>query len=122
MPASYRELRVIESAQGARVTLEGREVILLCSNDYLGLAGHPAIRRAAADAAERWGAGAGASRLVSGNMLLHRELEEELADVQGACAVPAVRLGLPRQCRGDRDARWTWRRDPVRRVEPRFDR
>lgn len=79
----YRELRVIESAQGARVTLEGREVILLCSNDYLGLAGHPAIRRAAADAAERWGAGAGASRLVSGNMLLHRELEEELATFKG---------------------------------------
>src|SRR5690348_10080542 len=79
----YRELRVIESAQGARVMLEGREVILLCSNDYLGLAGDPAIRRAAADAAERWGAGAGASRLVSGNMLLHRELEEELATFKG---------------------------------------
>jgi glycine C-acetyltransferase/8-amino-7-oxononanoate synthase len=79
----YRQLRVIESAQGARVTLEGREVILLCSNDYLGLAGHPAIRRAAADAAQRWGAGAGASRLVSGNMLLHGELEEELAAFKG---------------------------------------
>ncbi len=79
----YRELRVIESAQGARVMLEGREVILLCSNDYLGLAGDPAIRRAAAEAAERWGAGAGASRLVSGNMLVHRELEEELATFKG---------------------------------------
>lgn len=79
----YRELRVIESAPGARVALDGREVILLCSNDYLGLAGHPAVRAAAAEAAERWGAGAGASRLVSGNMLLHRELEEELAAFKG---------------------------------------
>ncbi len=75
----YRELRVIESAQGPRVRLDGREVILLCSNDYLGLANHPALRGAAADAAQKWGAGAGASRLVSGNMLLHSELEAEIA-------------------------------------------
>ncbi len=79
----YRELRVIESAQGPWVTLDGTQVILLCSNDYLGLAGHPALRAAAADAAERWGAGAGASRLVSGNMTIHRELELELADFKG---------------------------------------
>jgi glycine C-acetyltransferase/8-amino-7-oxononanoate synthase len=79
----YRQLRVIESAQGPRVQLDGREVLLLCSNDYLGLAGHPVLRRAAADAAERWGAGAGASRLISGNMALHRDLEIELAEFKG---------------------------------------
>jgi 8-amino-7-oxononanoate synthase len=79
----YRELRVVESAQGPRVRLDGREVLLLCSNDYLGLAGHPALRAAAAEAAERWGAGAGASRLVSGNMAPHVELEEELAAFKG---------------------------------------
>jgi 8-amino-7-oxononanoate synthase len=85
----YRELRVIESAQGARVMLDGAEVLLMCSNDYLGLAGHPEVRTAAAEAAERWGAGAGASRLVSGNMALHRELEDELAEFKGyeACLV-----------------------------------
>lgn len=85
----YRELRIIESAQGPRVVLDGSEVLLLCSNDYLGLAGHPDVRAAAAEAAERWGAGAGASRLVSGNMALHRELEEELAEFKGyeACLV-----------------------------------
>jgi 8-amino-7-oxononanoate synthase len=76
----YRELRVIDSAQGPRVTLDGTEVLLLCSNDYLGLAGHPTVRAAAAEAAERWGAGAGASRLVSGNMTIHRQLEQELAE------------------------------------------
>jgi glycine C-acetyltransferase/8-amino-7-oxononanoate synthase len=74
-----RELRTVETAQGPRVAVDGRRVVLLCSNDYLGLAAHPAVRAAAAAAAERWGAGAGASRLVSGNMACHRELETELA-------------------------------------------
>ena len=78
-----RELRVVESAQGPVVRLRGRDVVLLCSNDYLGLAGHPTLREAVAAAAERWGAGAGASRLVSGNMTPHVELEEELADFKG---------------------------------------
>jgi len=82
----HRELRVIESAQGPRVRLDGREVLLLCSNDYLGLAGHPALRAAASDAAERWGAGAGASRIASGNMVPHVELEEELAAFKGTSA------------------------------------
>jgi 8-amino-7-oxononanoate synthase len=65
------------------VLVDGREVLLLCSNNYLGLAGHPAVRRAAAAAAMRWGAGTGASRLVSGNMTLHRRLEERLAAFTG---------------------------------------
>jgi glycine C-acetyltransferase/8-amino-7-oxononanoate synthase len=75
----YRRLRLIESPQGPRVTLDGAEVLLLCSNNYLGLADHPRVRQAAADAAERFGASAGASRLVSGNMSLHRRLEERIA-------------------------------------------
>jgi glycine C-acetyltransferase/8-amino-7-oxononanoate synthase len=79
----YREMRTVQSAQGPWVTLGGAEVLLLCSNDYLGLAGHPVVRAAAAEAAERWGAGAGASRLVSGNMTIHGELEEELAAFKG---------------------------------------
>jgi 8-amino-7-oxononanoate synthase/dethiobiotin synthase len=79
----YRELRVIDSAPGPRVVLDGREVMLLCSNDYLGLAAHPAVRAAAAEAADRWGAGVGASRLVSGNTTLHHRLERELAEFKG---------------------------------------
>src|SRR4051794_33547946 len=74
-----RRLRVVESAMGAEVTLDGEPVLLLCSNDYLGLAGHPRVREAAAEAALRWGAGAGASRLVSGSMTPHAELEARLA-------------------------------------------
>lgn len=78
-----RRLRVIESAQGDRVTLDGRSVLLLCSNDYLGLAAHPRVREAAAEAALRLGAGAGASRLVSGNMAIHSELDRRLAAFKG---------------------------------------
>ena len=76
----YRRLRVIEGPQGAEVTLDGEAVLLLCSNNYLGLADHPAVRRAAADAALEWGASAGASRLISGTMTLHGELERRLAE------------------------------------------
>jgi 8-amino-7-oxononanoate synthase len=79
----YRRLRLIESPQGPRVTLGGAEVLLLCSNNYLGLADHPRVRQAAADAGERFGAGAGASRLVSGNMSLHGRLEERIATFSG---------------------------------------
>jgi 8-amino-7-oxononanoate synthase len=78
-----RRLRLVETPQGARVALDGQPVLLLCSNDYLGLAGHPRVRGAAAEAAVRWGSGAGASRLISGNMPPHRELEQRLAEFKG---------------------------------------
>jgi 8-amino-7-oxononanoate synthase len=76
----YRRMRMISGPQGPRVVLDGKPVLLLCSNNYLGLADHPRVREAAADAAMRWGVGAGASRLVSGTMTVHRRLEERLAE------------------------------------------
>jgi 8-amino-7-oxononanoate synthase len=79
----YRQLRLVSGPQGPRVLLNGRPVLLLCSNNYLGLADHPKVRGAAAEAALRWGAGAGASRLVSGNMEPHRRLESRLAEFKG---------------------------------------
>ncbi|HZH24105.1 MAG TPA: aminotransferase class I/II-fold pyridoxal phosphate-dependent enzyme, partial [Solirubrobacteraceae bacterium] len=79
----YRRMRLVSGPQGPHVVLDGKPVLLLCSNNYLGLADHPRVREAAADAALRWGAGAGASRLVSGNMTLHRRLEERLAAFKG---------------------------------------
>ncbi|MET0559435.1 MAG: 8-amino-7-oxononanoate synthase [Solirubrobacterales bacterium] len=79
----HRRLRLIEGPQGPRVLLDGREVLLLCSNNYLGLADDPRVREAAAEAALRWGAGAGASRLISGNMEPHRDLERRLAAFKG---------------------------------------
>ncbi len=74
-----RRLRTVSGPQGAHVELDGQPVVLLCSNNYLGLADHPRVREAAADAAMRWGVGAGASRLVSGTMTIHRRLEQRLA-------------------------------------------
>jgi glycine C-acetyltransferase/8-amino-7-oxononanoate synthase len=74
-----RRLRQISGPQGPTVLLDGKPVLLLCSNNYLGLADHPRVREAAAEAAMRWGVGAGASRLVSGSMTVHRRLEERLA-------------------------------------------
>jgi 8-amino-7-oxononanoate synthase len=79
-----RRLRLISGPQGPTVLLEGKPVLLLCSNNYLGLADHPRVREAAADAAMRWGVGAGASRLVSGTMTIHRRLEERLAAFSGS--------------------------------------
>ena len=79
----HRRMRLVSGPQGPRVLLDGKHVLVLCSNNYLGLADHPRVREAAAEAAMRWGVGAGASRLVSGNMTLHRRLEERLADFEG---------------------------------------
>jgi 8-amino-7-oxononanoate synthase len=78
-----RRLRLIEGPQGPRVLLDGRPVLLLCSNNYLGLADHPRLRRAAADAALSLGTSAGASRLISGSMSIHAELEARLAEFEG---------------------------------------
>ncbi len=75
----YRELRRIDSAQGPRVNVSGRDLLNFSSNDYLGLANDPALKRAAAKAIERWGVGAGASRLVCGNLAPYEELETKLA-------------------------------------------
>ncbi|HEY7256903.1 MAG TPA: 8-amino-7-oxononanoate synthase [Solirubrobacterales bacterium] len=79
----HRRLRTVESPQGPEVLLDGRPVLLLCSNNYLGLAGHPLVREAASEAAIRWGAGSGASRLISGSMEPHRALERRLAAFNG---------------------------------------
>ncbi|HET7058276.1 MAG TPA: 8-amino-7-oxononanoate synthase [Nitrospiraceae bacterium] len=75
-----RHLRVIDSAPGPTVTIAGRPIILMASNDYLGLATHPALKQAAIDATERFGVGSGASRLISGTLRPHNELERTLAD------------------------------------------
>src|SRR5881397_1187282 len=75
----YRTLRNVASAQGPRIVIEGREFLNFSSNDYLGLANDPLLKRAAMDAIERFGIGPGASRLVSGNMEPYAILEENLA-------------------------------------------
>jgi len=82
----YRRTRMVSGPQGPRVVLDGRPVLVLCSGNSLGLADHPRVREAAADAAMRWGVGAGAARMASGTMTLHRRLEERLASFLGSDA------------------------------------
>jgi 8-amino-7-oxononanoate synthase len=75
----YRTTRCVTGRQGARVVIDGREVLMLCSNNYLGLADHPAMVEASVRATEQYGTSSGASRLVSGTMSLHEELEAGIA-------------------------------------------
>ena len=79
----HRRTRLVSGPQGPHVLLDGKPVLLLCSDNYLGLADHPRVREAAADAAMRWGVGAGASRVASGTMTIHRRLEDRLAAFTG---------------------------------------
>jgi len=87
-----RDLREIGSAQGPRIRLAGRDVLSLCSNNYLGLANHPHVIAAVQEAVRQWGWGAGASRLVSGHMSPHGRFEERLARfkrTQAALVLPS---------------------------------
>jgi glycine C-acetyltransferase len=80
----YKRLNYIDSPQGARVTMEGRgEILILSSNNYLGLSNEPEVVRAGIDGLERFGAGTGSVRFICGTFTIHRELEKALADLVG---------------------------------------
>lgn len=88
-----RELREVDSAQGARITIDGRSLLNFSSNDYLGLANEPALIEASAKAARDFGAGSGASRLICGSLRVHHELEETLAAFKGTEAALSFSTG-----------------------------
>ena len=90
----YRRLRRVENDQGPTLMLDGREVINFSSNNYLGIANHPALAAAAKLAIDRYGCGSGASRLISGNMTLHEELEAKLAAFKGTEAALVFNSGF----------------------------
>ena len=90
----YRRLRVVESEQKSRCVIDGREVITLSSNNYLGLNTHPKLRQAALDAVQRFGAGSGAVRTIAGTMSLHEELEARLATFKHTEAVLTFQSGF----------------------------
>ena len=90
----YRRLRVVESEQKSRCVIDGREVITLSSNNYLGLNTHPRLRRAALEAVERFGAGSGAVRTIAGTMRLHEQLEARLAGFKHVEAVLTFQSGF----------------------------
>ena len=76
----YRKLPIVEGANEAEITLDGKKVINLSSNNYLGFANHPRLKKGAIEAVEKYGAGAGAVRTIVGNMSIHEELEKLLAE------------------------------------------
>jgi glycine C-acetyltransferase/8-amino-7-oxononanoate synthase len=90
----YRRMRLVDGAQDATLILDGCEVINFSSNNYLGIANHPALAAAAKDAIDRYGCGAGASRLISGNMTLHEELDAKLAEFKGTQAALVFNSGF----------------------------
>ncbi|MBS1854862.1 MAG: glycine C-acetyltransferase [Acidobacteria bacterium] len=86
---TYQRLRVLESESAAESRFDGKEVINLASNNYLGLTTHPRLREAALEAVRRFGVGSGAVRTISGTMRLHMQLEERIAAFKNveACVV-----------------------------------
>ncbi|HEY7221292.1 MAG TPA: 8-amino-7-oxononanoate synthase [Candidatus Binatia bacterium] len=90
----HRSLRRVESDQGPTLMLDGRKVINFSSNNYLGIANHPALSAAAKEAIDRYGCGSGASRLISGNMTLHEELEAKVARFKGTEAALVFNSGF----------------------------
>ncbi|HYF75193.1 MAG TPA: aminotransferase class I/II-fold pyridoxal phosphate-dependent enzyme, partial [Candidatus Nitrosocosmicus sp.] len=90
----YRKLAVLESPSGARCVINGKNVINLSSNNYLGLANHPRLREAGKKAIDEWGMGAGAVRTIIGNMSIHEELEQKLAKFKHVEAVLVFQSGF----------------------------
>ena len=90
----YRRLRRVDGDQGATLSIDGREVVNFSSNNYLGIANHPNLAAAAKSAIDRYGCGSGASRLISGNMTLHEELENRLAQFKGTEAALVFNSGF----------------------------
>ena len=90
---THRSLRVLDGAQGPRMSVDGREVLLFAGSNYLDLASHPEVVEAAARAARDLGCAAGGSRLITGNLALHEALEEELARFLGREAALAFGSG-----------------------------
>ncbi|MCS7072442.1 MAG: aminotransferase class I/II-fold pyridoxal phosphate-dependent enzyme, partial [Anaerolinea sp.] len=90
----YNHIRVIDSPMDARIIVDGKPVINLCANNYLGLANHPRLREAAKRAIDRYGVGPGAVRTIAGTTSLHVQLEERLARFKRAEAVITVGSGF----------------------------
>lgn len=90
----YRKLPVLESPSGARCVINGKNVINLSSNNYLGLANHPRLKEAGKKAIDKWGMGAGAVRTIIGTMSIHEELEEKMAKFKHVEAVLVFSSGF----------------------------
>jgi len=90
----YKNPRTLETPAGGRVTMDGKSVINMASNNYLGLANHPKIKEAFVKAAQEWGVGAGAVRWIGGQMTVHQELERRLTEFKRVDAVLVFQSGF----------------------------
>lgn len=90
----YINIRTLESPQGAWITVNGKRVLNLCSNNYLGFANDERLKRSAIKAIEEWGVGPGAVRTIAGTMKIHEELERALAEFKGAEATIFLQSGF----------------------------
>ncbi len=89
----YRQLTSFSSFQGPRVTIDGKDIILMGSNNYLGLNNDPRINDAAKEAIDIYGTGSGGSRLTTGSSTLHRQLESRIAEFKGTEAALVFNTG-----------------------------
>ena len=90
----FRPLRVLESAQDTEVIVDGKRVLNLSSNNYLGLTTHPRLKAAMIEATEKWGAGSGAVRTIAGTMTVHQDLERRLAEFKHTEASLVLQSGF----------------------------
>jgi len=90
----YNRIRTIGSAQGARLVVDGKDVLNFCSNNYLGLANHPRLVEAAKEATKKYGVGPAAVRTIAGTTDLHVQLEQRLAKFKGAGDVITFQSGF----------------------------
>ena len=116
---TYQRLRVLESESAAESRFDGKEVINLASNNYLGLTTHPKLREAALEATRRYGVGSGAVRTISGTMSLHMELEERIAELQERGSLRGVSVRIRRQRGHGIGGPDAGRSHHLRRIEPR---
>src|ERR1044071_1885656 len=91
---TYQRLRVLESESAPESRFDGKTVVNLASNNYLGLTTHPKLREAALEAVRKFGVGSGAVRTISGTMRLHIELEERIAKFKNAEACVVFQSGV----------------------------
>src|SRR6185369_4633785 len=90
----YRGLRILQDEQKAHTTFDGRSVVNLSSNNYLGLTTHPRLRERALDATKKFGVGSGSVRTIAGTMAIHMELERRLAEFKQTEAVVVFQSGF----------------------------
>lgn len=94
----YNEIKVIGSPQGAWLNIDGKRVLNMCSNNYLGLANHPRLREAASRAIEEFGVGPAAVRSIAGTMTLHEQLDRKVAEFKRVEAALTLQSGFMANC------------------------